>query len=715
MAARWAPALLVMGLTLFHAINNWIWLNKNLMSRGWDRAAALVNSLLYHQTLSEITLQSLFKASTQDQIRPPLFGVSMAMMYKLFGVSPDVAVMVNVLYMAILIGAIYGIGSQLSSRRLGMVSAVLVALIPLVFAMSRYSYFEFGLTALTASSIYLMLATRRFEKRGFSILLGISLGLGFLLKRTFPIFVLGAAGVVFFQARLLQRLWSQLKVRPRVKWREVGLALAGGALIAALWYVPNRETAQTLPMGSWLFPIWWGLSAVTIYLLLQPSSPGVNFSLCAGLTLGLASLWYLPHSDFIQRALRAGWGVDDPRGRTVAFASLETYTDYLDSILYGFGPIYVLLLILALGLLLLYLVVRRRRFLPEPWWNWGWWTIIASLLVAYVLLSTSIYKEHRAITPLLPLLGLILAGALWALPWHWLRIALITVAITFGLLQFFAISHTETSWLVQKTTFEKPVLGQVSVFAQGPYLEVPDSGLNDPGFFIADDVLQRVEATRQREGWQEASLSVVAGSSHVHAGMFVYDQLVHYPAIQVENPLQAHPGESAYSTAYRYDYVLVLNRGSRGSAMREAADRILSEHRASFDQAFELEKVYALPDGSEVYLFQRRYRPVAGTSGSSLFDAAAYLGATAEEDDIVIVHPPGLLAGFLEHYSGAAPARAYEGLGSAQGRSRLLFLLTTQEAESSPEVRDLLSHLGPPIEEQQLGELRVVVLQGAGP
>ncbi|MGD8515736.1 MAG: hypothetical protein PVG54_02125, partial [Anaerolineae bacterium] len=71
------PAVLVAGLTLFHAINNWIWLDKNVMTRGWDRIGSLVNSLYYHQTLSEPSLPALFNATIQDAFRPPLFGLSM--------------------------------------------------------------------------------------------------------------------------------------------------------------------------------------------------------------------------------------------------------------------------------------------------------------------------------------------------------------------------------------------------------------------------------------------------------------------------------------------------------------------------------------------------------------------------------------------------------------------------------------------------------------
>lgn len=627
--ARWAPILVLGGLILFHAINNWIWLNKNVMTRGWDRAAALVNSLYYNQTLSHFSFQTLFTALTQDQIRPPLFGLSMALMYKPFGTSPDVAVMVNSLYLVMLVLATYGIGARLRGRSLGMLAAVLVSLTPLLFAMSRYSYFEFSLTAFVILSIYLLLASQRFEKRGYSLILGVSLGLGVLIKRTFPIFVLGALMVVVLQAKLPGKLWTGLRARPRLRWRDLGLAIVGGGLLSALWVLPNSESIQSLPAGSWLFALWWIIAAIAIFLLLQPPGVVTNFFTCCAVALALASLWYLPHSDFINRALRAGWGVNDPRGRTIDLLSPSTYVDYVKSIVYAFSPFYILLLLLAGSLLLIYLIRRRRRFLPEPWWDWNWWCILVSLLLAYGILSTSIYKEHRAITPLLPFLGIILAGILMALPWRRLRGALIVLAIGFGFVQYFAISYTGAHALVQWTNFSRPLLGQKGLFAQGQYLEVPDSGLNDPGYYIAGDVLRRVEATRLAEGWETISLGVLAGSSHVHVGMFAYDQILHYPAIESENPVQAFPDEPAYDKAFGYDYVVVLSEGSRGAAVREAVDLILGERRSQFEQAFKLEKVYPLPDGSEVYLYRRRARPSSGHTWSE--SAACHCGERSDQ------------------------------------------------------------------------------------
>ena len=715
-ASRWLAAGALACIYLFHAINTWIWLSKNALTRGWDPIGALINGLYYNNTLSSVTLQTLFRACTQDEYRPPLFGLSMALMYKLFGLSADVAVMANVVYLLVLVVAVYGLGTRLGGRRLGLLSAFLATFAPLVFAMTRYAFFEFALTALTALNIYLLLACEHFQNRRVSIVLGLALGLGALLKRTFPVYIAGALLVVFFQAQLPQKLWARLRARPHPRWRDLGIALVGGLLLSALWYLPNREAAQAFTGSAWLFPLWAGLVAAAIFFALQPSSPETNFLACGTLTMAVASVWYLPRGlEFVKQILWLAWGVEDPRGRTVVFTSLSTYTEYLQSILYGFSPVFCLLFLLAVVLLAIGLLCRRPRLALRRWLASNWWVVIASTLVAYAILSTSIYKEPRAITPLLPLLGVVMAGVLLKLPWRPVRIALIALVVVFGLVQFFAISYTEAHGLVKQTNFHQPILGQRGLFAQGTYLEVPDSGLNDPGYYIAGDVLRQVEATRLSEGWDSISLGIMAGSSQVNVGMFVYDQLRLYPNIQIENPVQAYPQESPYSMAYRYDYLAILSTHNRGEAMSQAVDLILGERHALFERAFEQVAVYPLPDGSDVYLFRRRYRPAGEYSDDALYEAAQYLHQNVTAQDLVVVDPARLLPGLLESYWGAAPVATVDQLPAGDPLPSHVFVVTGQGTAMDARLARALEGYRARSPAWQFGGLQVVTFKESGP
>ena len=120
--ARLAPWLLIAGLVTFHAINNWIWLSENVTLTGWDRPRHLAHSLNYARMLNPLSIQSLFDVMVNDPVRPPLFPASATLMYRLFGWTSDIATMVNVVYMAILLVATFGVGKRWGGQVLGMVS-----------------------------------------------------------------------------------------------------------------------------------------------------------------------------------------------------------------------------------------------------------------------------------------------------------------------------------------------------------------------------------------------------------------------------------------------------------------------------------------------------------------------------------------------------------------------------------------------------------------
>ncbi|MGD2206199.1 MAG: glycosyltransferase family 39 protein, partial [Anaerolineae bacterium] len=166
---RLAPWVLILGLVAFHAVNNWIWLTKNVVIPGWDRPAHLGRSLAYYGALTPLSWQGLFEATVKDPIRPPLFFASATPLYWTFGTSIDVAIMVNIAFWLVLLASIYGLGAFIGGRQLGIWGAVLTALVPLLYAMSRSFYIEFALAALVALSLYLLLASKGFQQRGAAL------------------------------------------------------------------------------------------------------------------------------------------------------------------------------------------------------------------------------------------------------------------------------------------------------------------------------------------------------------------------------------------------------------------------------------------------------------------------------------------------------------------------------------------------------------------
>jgi 4-amino-4-deoxy-L-arabinose transferase-like glycosyltransferase len=703
--ARLVPWLLLGVIVVFHAANNWVWLAENVTLTGWDKPRHLARSLNYNHMLSPITVHSLFEMMISDPVRPPLFPASATIMYRLFGISADVATMVNVLYLVIVLAATYGIGHRWGGRRLGLASAALLAIFPMFYSMSRYFYLEFALTAMVALAVYLLLATDGFRRRGMSLLFGLSLGLGLLTKRTFVLFALGPVIVAILTSGLLPALWRRLKQcfapanreKPRIYWRKALLALVGGLVPAAIWYLPNREAIQGLILGDALFICWWALAALAIYFATLPSAPLANALSAFFLAAGLASTWYLARIEFLERVALYGYGIDDPRGRTLQLGELDTYLYYLRKL----GNEHLsLVLLVALTLVLAaagVLYLRRqgslrqalRRVRPEGW------TVLAWAGGAYALLTLSIYQETRAFTAALPAVALIFGAALLKLPWRRLRLGLLALLLAFGLLQFFVLSYEVVQRWLPPATFRLPLWGQTSSFAQGVYIQLPDEDRTDRGFWIEPDLLRRMEAQRLALGRESLSLGLLVNMSQINAGSFDYLILTQYPHLRVESLIDRFDKASPYRLLFAHDYVAVKRLNSGTNPSQEAViEELLAGPPRLFAQAFELETTYTMPYGDTVYLYRRRFHLPDDYPAQSLTALAQDLGDRTRAGDAILLAPPQLVGPFVSHYPG--PAEIYltplaeEELAAIADQHRRVFLVLDEGATG--EAREWLNH-----------------------
>ncbi|NIN70249.1 MAG: phospholipid carrier-dependent glycosyltransferase, partial [Anaerolineae bacterium] len=232
---------------------NWSWLSTNVNVLGWDRPRHLIESLVYNDILRQVDLRSLFTALTYSGYYPPLFHVSMVAFYKIFGVSMDVAAMVNTVYLAVLLISAYGIGREIGGRGVGILAAFITSSLPMVFAMSRYTYIEFALTAMVALSIWLLLLSRGFTSKRYSLLFGLSVGLGLLTKWTFSLFVFPALMIVLLRAGSLSGLRKGVhSFSLEKRWFAVSVGV--GLLLTLSWYLPNVQRVSELSLNVLLVP-----------------------------------------------------------------------------------------------------------------------------------------------------------------------------------------------------------------------------------------------------------------------------------------------------------------------------------------------------------------------------------------------------------------------------------------------------------------------------
>jgi 4-amino-4-deoxy-L-arabinose transferase-like glycosyltransferase len=580
----------------------------------------------------------------QDPIRPFFFFASATPLYWAFGTSPDVATMVNVVYWLILLASIYGLGCHLGGPRLGAWGAILTALVPMLYAMSRSFYIEFSLTALVALALYFLVASQGFQRREMALAFGVALGLGMLTKRTYPLFLAGPVLIAILHSRVLRSMWNRLRGGLRISLPDLLIAVGIGLSLTALWYLPNRAQAGELVLGQWLFPAWALLAAVTVYLLLRrPKDPGVNCLSALSLGASIASLWYLPRSDVIQRLLLYGYGVGDPRGRELKLTNIYTYTYY---------PRYTIDEGLGLGMAALFAMVmlgiviwlfRKNRWRRIWQADSGWWVLAFWPLGAYLLLTFSIYKEARALLPILPGLVLIVAAGL-VVPRPRLGRGLLGLAVAWGVLQFAVISYTEYNRPAQQTQFSSSLLGDAGLFARGTHIELPDSGSTDPGYNIQSNVLARVDAMRRLMAQPSIRLGVLAQTPQINAGSFLYSILTWYRAIQVGELARNYEGGDPMPRLYGYEYLLVKRQNEDVDELAQVAiDRILDGPPHLFTEAYLLETTYPLPDGDTAFLYRLRSWPDPSLPESYTREVSQYLSTMTRPDDALILSPSGLL------------------------------------------------------------------------
>ena len=597
---RLLPFLVLAAVILLHIVNNWMWLSTNEVIVGWDRPRHLIESLRYNNILKTLNYPSFFQAFTLSGYYPPLFHLLIVAFYKLFGLSADVAAMVNSLYLAILLPSTYMIGRKIWGWKEGLLAAFLVSTLPMIYAMSRYTYIEFALTATVALGISLLLLCDGFTQRGASLAFGLTLGLGLLTKWTYVLFVLPP--LILIVARL--PLWSWLRdLGPSLDRRWAGLSLALGLGLALLWCLPVRGRVAELPLGHWLFPLSWLLLSGLVYLLSRGSSQGAN--LLSALWLGgtVAATWYLSRIDFIQHTFLIAWG--RPERREWGFSY---YLDHLVN--EHLSPFYLgLLALLFLGLLVS--ALRRKPFsslLESLKGNMA--LFLLWLLFPYLVFSFRASSIHsRFIMPILPAFALLLSRGLMRIPGvklTWGPLALV-ILVAFG--QLFALSYDGLGWLRNAFAFDLP-FGRLNLFAHGRQNQLPNSGQTDAGYWIVPDLLEYVRRDSGGEKGEPLELGLLVNCRQIHEEHFLYLIYTDYPEIRLRELARNWSGRPVYPQLFELDYFALstyhpTHRFNEES--REVIDAILGSPAPLFREAFQLAQEYSLPDGNVVYLYRRRY------------------------------------------------------------------------------------------------------------
>ena len=628
---RGRALLALMALLLFQALNNWVWLSLNVTIGGHDVPANLRRSLIYSDMLARVNLTSFFKVLSWHTHRPPAFFLSAIPLYRAFGSSADVATMTNVLYMVVLLWAVYGIGEIVGDRRAGLLSAFAVSTFPAVFAISRLFYVEYALTAVVALSVYLLLRSRDFEKRISSLFLGVSLGWGMLIKWTFPAFVLGPLCLVTLRSGVLAQIGRSIR-KPTLDKRWAGVAVVAGLLVTLIWYLPNEAEVPKLLLGRWLFIISWLLLALTIYFLSRPPSREMNCLSALFLGVLIASSWYLPNVDFLREFL--GHGSKTSLAVPSSTRYLRLLMNYQLSFLYFSALIVVVSAVAWVDLSRFGLSGSLRRLKGDAGVIVSWLLIP---LVIFTLLPTITAKHTIA---LLPSAGVIIAYGILRIRRPRVKATVVSFLVMAGMVQFFILSYDTWAWIPERTSFNLPFVGRGNLFAQGGLIKSPNRGGTDSGYWILPDVLDEAAERGVGGGRDEVRFAVLVDSPQINHDVFGYLAYGRYPPIVRQRFRSGEGAPPPQEQVFAADYLLFKSGSNEDMIAEKRRALALARSSPFFDIVFVLVKRYYLPNGEEVYLYKKRYYMREGYNPEDYRGVGEWLREGSGQGDGVVIVPP---------------------------------------------------------------------------
>ena len=224
---------------LYLAGANLIWIARDTRPPFWDMAGHQIGALRIYDAFAERGILGFAAVPGLTQFYPlgyypPFYHSVVASFYALFGKTIDAAQSANLLAIAILFIATYGIGRTLLRPLPAAAAAVLANFYPIMLWLSRETIIDYWLTSMVALAIWILIRTNEFADRKSSIAFGVICGLGMLTKWTFPFFV------------VLPAAWFARK-----NLKNAAIAAGLTAAIGAVWYIPAlRSLAQFMNINS---------------------------------------------------------------------------------------------------------------------------------------------------------------------------------------------------------------------------------------------------------------------------------------------------------------------------------------------------------------------------------------------------------------------------------------------------------------------------------
>ena len=225
---------------LVSALCDRLWVALDHSVPAWDQTNHLTGSLNYLNALqhSQIVSGQWWKSFWMLTSKyPPFTYIATAPFQQLFGTGPDRALLVNLFFSAVLLGAVYGIGKHLFNKQVGFWAAVVCLLLPRLYIVRLNYLVDYPLTAMVVASFWCLTVWRdaktQWQGWRWALGFGFCFGLAMMTKQSVLWFLLVPL-LWLFRTLLWQRDWGRLA------------QLIGGLLLSVFIFGPWYRT-------NWIF------------------------------------------------------------------------------------------------------------------------------------------------------------------------------------------------------------------------------------------------------------------------------------------------------------------------------------------------------------------------------------------------------------------------------------------------------------------------------
>ncbi len=224
---------------LIQAIPLLFWIKDDTMPPSWDQSwHAMLSVNKFNQFFGKTNLTTTELEKIYPTFRhanayyPPFFHVATIPFYLFLGLEYDSALMTNIFFLLILIISSFFIGKKLHSSKAGLLNAFIVSTIPVYSYLMRDYLIDFSLSSMVSLGLALLLYADNFQNLAYSLLFGLSFGLGMLTKWTYALFLVFPicfALFAFMKKNIFENGWYRLLY-------NILFTLIAASSVMATWY-----------------------------------------------------------------------------------------------------------------------------------------------------------------------------------------------------------------------------------------------------------------------------------------------------------------------------------------------------------------------------------------------------------------------------------------------------------------------------------------------